>query len=497
MTDYRLLWGDIHNHNELGYAQGSLARSYEIARSHLDFYAFTPHGIHADGGVLEGYPVVREGWDEIAAAARVHNEPDVFTTFLAYEWHSNQWGHVHIVHREDVGEMVSAPTLEALQAHYRGQAVMLVPHHTAYHQGVDWGRFDKALSPLVEIFSEHGCSERDVGPYPMLVHSGGPGAHTFTAQHGLALGKRFGFTAGTDNHDGYPGGYGLGLTGVWATANTREALWEAFQARRTTAVTGDRIDIEFSAGEAPMGSVVEGAEELTFRVEGWDVIDQVEVVRDGIPVWRTGPDWGAAQGGDGRYRLRFEWGWGPMKGYQVYDWEGTLRVEGGRLRRVVPNFSSDPFDEHRRKQILAQDESVCRWQSHTSRGAVFTTRNGTLSARSNDALCLEVEGDEDTRIELEIGCQTHTSLLATSTDWSISPRLGRLRRTFTVGELLAGRQGMPLEEMPTWVVAHRAVPEGLFRVEGAYPEEMSPGCYYLRVRQENGQMGWASPIWVE
>ena len=267
MTDYRLLWGDIHNHNELGYAQGSLARSYEIARSHLDFYAFTPHGIHADGGVLEGYPVVREGWDEIAAAARVHNEPHVFTTFLAYEWHSNQWGHVHIVHREDVGEMVSAPTLEALQAHYRGQAVMLVPHHTAYHQGVDWGRFDKALSPLVEIFSEHGCSERDVGPYPMLVHSRGPGAHTFTAQHGLALGKRFGFTAGTDNHDGYPGGYGLGLTGVWATANTREALWEAFQARRTTAVTGDRIDIEFSAGEVPMGSVVEGAEELAVAEE--------------------------------------------------------------------------------------------------------------------------------------------------------------------------------------------------------------------------------------
>ena len=127
MTDYRLLWGDIHNHNELGYAQGSLARSYEIARSHLDFYAFTPHGIHADGGVLEGYPVVREGWDEIAAAARVHNEPDVFTTFLAYEWHSNQWGHVHIVHREDVGEMVSAPTLEALQRAWKIRFVTTHP----------------------------------------------------------------------------------------------------------------------------------------------------------------------------------------------------------------------------------------------------------------------------------------------------------------------------------------------------------------------------------
>ena len=62
---YRLWWGELHNHGQLGYGQGSLERSYDIARSHLDFYAFTPHGIHADGGVLEGYPVVRENWSGI------------------------------------------------------------------------------------------------------------------------------------------------------------------------------------------------------------------------------------------------------------------------------------------------------------------------------------------------------------------------------------------------------------------------------------------------
>ena len=58
-----LYWGDLHNQNELGYAQGSLERSYEIARSHLDFYAFTPHGLHADGGVPDGYPVVVDNWE--------------------------------------------------------------------------------------------------------------------------------------------------------------------------------------------------------------------------------------------------------------------------------------------------------------------------------------------------------------------------------------------------------------------------------------------------
>ena len=491
--NYQLFWGELHNHSQLGYGQGSLERSYDIARSHLDFYAFTPHGIHADGGVLEGYPVVQAHWDQIAAAAHQYDQPGVFSAFLGYEWHSNQWGHVHVVHRRDGGRMQSAPTLADLQAHYRGQDVLLVPHHTAYHQGVDWELFDEVLSPLVEIFSEHGCSERDTGPFPMLGHSGGPGDHTFTVQHGLALGKRFGFSADTDNHDGYPGGFGLGLTGVWARENTRDSLFEAFKARRTVAVTGDRIAVEFGAGQAPMGSVVPGARELSYRVEGWDAIDQVELVHNNRRVERVGP---APYEGGERYRLRLEWGWGPMKGYQVFDWEGTLRVEGGRLVQTVPCFASDPFDEHKRKRIVQPDETGCQWQSHTSRGGVLTTRNGTSSARANDALCLEVAGGEDTVVELDMRCQTHTSVLATAPDWTLSPRLGHLQRRLRLGDLLQGRWGGRLEDMGSWVVAHRAVPEGLFKVEGAFAVA-EPGCYYLRVRQENGQMAWASPVWVE
>ncbi len=38
-----IYWGDLHNHNAVGYAQGSLARSFEIAREHLDFFAHTGH----------------------------------------------------------------------------------------------------------------------------------------------------------------------------------------------------------------------------------------------------------------------------------------------------------------------------------------------------------------------------------------------------------------------------------------------------------------------
>ena len=500
MSDNQLYWGELHNHNELGYAQGTLERSYEIARSHLDFYAFTPHAVHADGGAPEGYPVVRENWERIQREAAANNQPGKFTCFLGYEWHSNAWGHVHVIYFEDDQPLHAAPNLEALQTHFQHQEAILVPHHIAYDHGVDWELFDEQLSPVVEIFSEHGCSERDVGLHPMQGHSGGPGPSRFTAQGGLARGKRFGFVAGTDNHDGHPGGYGLGLTGVLAADNTRAAIAEALRSRRTLAVTGDRIAIDFNAGQVPMGSAVAAGEvdELSFRVQGWDFIKQVEVVRDNVSVLVRTPDYGTAEeGGESLYRLRLEWGWGPMKGYQVFDWEGRVQVEDGELEQVVPCFCSDPFDEQRRKQVLFRDETTCRWQSHTSRGSVFTTRNGTLSCSPNDALCLEVRGTEKTRVALDLSCETHKSLLATTTDWSISPCLGRQQRCFTVGELLEGRQGFRMEGVPTWAVVHRAVPPGLYTVSGGYNERLEePACYYLRVTQENGQMAWASPIWL-
>jgi hypothetical protein len=500
MADYQLYWGEIHNHNELGYAQGSIERSYDIARSHLDFYSFTPHGLHADGGSPDGFPIVNANWDKIRQAAIDNDAPGTFTCFLGYEWHSHRWGHLHVVSAEDAESMFCASSYQELQDHFRGRPTIMVPHHTGYHEGVDWEQFDEEVSPVVEIFSEHGCSERDIGSFPMLGHSGGPGASQFTLQHGLALGHKFGFTAGTDNHDGYPAGYGLGLTGVWARENTREGILEALRARRTLAVTGDRIGVTFTAGEAPMGSVVEGrgATELSYQVQGWDFIKQVELVRDNVPVQVQTPDYTASKpAGEQLYRVRLEYGWGPMKGYQVYDWKGSLKVEGGRLKQVVPCFTSDPFDEQRRKRVEDQDEAGCTWQSHTSRGGIFTSRNGATAPSANDALCLEVSGNEQTKLTIEFDCTTHKSLLATGPDLSISSGIGRFERTLTLGELLESRQGFRLDGMPTWVLVHRAVPPHLYSMTGSYGHATGDAaCYYLRVTQENGQMAWASPLWV-
>lgn len=51
---FRILFGDIHNHNSHGYGVGSMERSIEVARTHLDFFAFTGHASWHDMVPMEG-----------------------------------------------------------------------------------------------------------------------------------------------------------------------------------------------------------------------------------------------------------------------------------------------------------------------------------------------------------------------------------------------------------------------------------------------------------
>ena len=111
---------------------------------------------------------------------------------------------------------------------------------------------------------------------------------------------------------------------------------------------------------------------------------------------------------------------------------------------------------------------------------------------------MEVEGTEETRVQLEFDCRTSKSLLATATDFTLTGQLGGSQAGFTIGELLKGRQGWRVDGLPTWIVAHRALPQALYSLEGHFIDRSgTPSCCYLRVTQENGQMAWSSPIWFE
>lgn len=68
----------------------------------------------------------------------------------------------------------------------RSTATTIIPHHLAYKQGwrgANWQFIDPSVSPVMEIYSEHGLSESDRGPRDYVTHSMG-GA--LDAKHGAA-----------------------------------------------------------------------------------------------------------------------------------------------------------------------------------------------------------------------------------------------------------------------------------------------------------------------
>jgi len=273
---------------------------------------------------------------------------------------------------------------------------------------------------------------------------------------------------------------------------------DAIRSRRTFGVTGERIELSFSGNAKPMADTIDpGDVEVAFDVLGWDEISLIELIQNGRTVQAWTPIASTEPAEDDVFRFRLEYGWGPMKGYQIHDWQGTVQVGGGEFRKVVPCFASDPFDEHRRKRIISSDTDRCSWESHTSRGGIFTTRNSNTVSSANDAVCFEVKGDRDTRIDIEMSCHAGNSIVATSADWGVANHRGTIQKGVTVGELLDGRVAIPMGKPSSWIVAHKAFTRRrLTCSESLILKDFQSGYVYLRVTQANGQMAWSSPVSV-
>jgi hypothetical protein len=269
----------------------------------------------------------------------------------------------------------------------------MIPHHLAYpsgSRGVNWEAFDEECTPVVEIFSEHGSGEEDRGP---LTYSAIPWAGrqtSNTARAGLQAGLRFGFVGSSDDHAGFPGAYGEGLMAALVDDFSREGIFAAIRARRTYALTGDRIEIDFSVDGEPMGATIDaGTEvEVSFAVHGRDEIDVVELIQDGRVVHRA---FAEEQVGVGAafaspVQLRLEWGWGPWGALaldRICDWAMQVRVQHGQLLRHFPCLQSMPFDEQRRHRFERSGDGSLSIRSYTARqGAYRENPNQAWSWRS-------------------------------------------------------------------------------------------------------------------
>jgi hypothetical protein len=486
---HSIYFGDIHNHNGLGYGKGSLERTIDIAKEHLDFLAFTGHSSWHDMRAMEGgremtwvrgFEKLRDAWPEVVRLTKEANQDPDFVAFLGFEWHSSGYGDQCVIFPGDEGEIARPNNLEELRAFCLEHGALMIPHHLAYptgHRGVNWDVFDPACTPFVEIYSEHGNSEEDRGAFPFFNHSLGGRVTSNTVRSALDRGLRFGFSASSDNHRGFPGGYGEGVTAILADRLSRPALMEAMCERRMYALTGERIELDFSVEGAPMGSDVtaEGAVRVAFDVSARDEIDVVEVIHDGRIAHRAFTQ--HATPPSGPLQQRIEWGWGPWLDLdldRVADWHFQVSVEGGRIGRVFPCLQSGPFDEDRRHRVRRADPSRIEIRSYTS-------RRGAYRGNPNQSVVFELLETEETKVRVEVQAP------------------GRVAESFSIGDLREGGRMIFTGPYPAEaVLVHRPVTAADSRVSGEAVLQLPdhPSYAYLRVRQKNGQTAWSSPVFL-
>lgn len=488
----KLYWGDLHNHNAMGYAKGSLERSIEIAQSNLDFFAFTGHAQWHDMVEFEndvhmhwvnGFKKHSDNWGKIQELIAQANIPGKFASFLGYEWHSSSFGDYCLIYPYDNGELRFFNGIKDLQDYAKSAGAMLIPHHIGYkqgHRGFNRSVFDESNSPVVEIYSEHGCCEIDGGPYDMISHSMGGRTTENTLQSILSTGKKFGVVASTDDHLGYPGGYGEGLVGVYSESLDRKSIWDAIWNRRTYAVTGDRIELEFYINDEVMGSAIDfdSDREIAVKVNGWDEIHMVEIIKNNEVIHRHFPDSSAVNKDNNKIKTRIEYGWGPWSDLsipRICDWEIALNMVNAKITEHCTCFQSGPYASNRRNSITKLDSNKCEWISYTSRKDAFLQK-------PLNAVAFEIEYEQNGKVILET--KKPSKLIS---EFDIVSLKNESLVEFT-GDF-------PKES----IKVHKAVPEHLYKVDFKFVDKGNcdrVDYYYVRVTQNNGQMAWSSPIWV-
>jgi len=521
VTQYQLYWGETH-HNTFQFREQDppFCDVLKTAATHLDFLAaayytacadaFEPGGhVFETGGrkklVLEGWKPaerIEAEWAEVCRCTSTMNEDGRFVVFPGYEWQGDgQSGDHNVIGRTENLPVFRVNSAKELYARLADHDALAIPHHTAYRPGVrskDWAVCNKDISPFTEVFSVHGCSETDEELIGLRVNpSMGPGVGGGTYQDALNRGLRLGAICSTDGWTELPGQYGRGLMGCYAAELTRDALWEAFRARRVYGVTGDRIALKFTVNDYWMGECVNlsGPRRIRVEVRGCDAIDRIEILRNDrvIATHCHQGTWSApAYETVARFKLRIEAGWGPRPNQldvSPRDWTGQLDIENGTILGYQPCW-------------VTGGQGVPVIEGGTAR-FTMNSRPHTASERHQNANIFEFECRADAKLRITLnGLEEMTTLgqlLASSREmWFQDECVRLLEARCGIAPYSPERRDI-YHHAAYKAKLHRVIPEAgyaaTFEIEDDEP--VAGECHYrARVEQRNGQRAWSSPVWV-
>ncbi|MDA8908902.1 DUF3604 domain-containing protein [bacterium] len=327
---YGLYWGDFHRHTDIsncrtgfdGCIVDHFRYAYDLGK--IDFLGTSDHTDIAK--IYHPY----EWWHNQRMHDALHS-PGRFNTMYVYEreqvW---PWGHRNVVFADRGGPLVyiKRPTYRASpwQAQFPvkagldeitpyelwdileeyGKPVAVISHTGATRMGTDWAKYDRigySSENVVEIFQGARVSyEGEGAPQPTaglkpgekytidgdaeatppepILDFGKYKAGTY--QNALELGRKLGVFASSD-HISQHTSYG----GVYCEEFTREGIIEALDQRRTIAAT-DKIYLNFTCNDLPLGSILETLEypKFWFRVDGTAPIKRITLVRNEED-WKT------------------------------------------------------------------------------------------------------------------------------------------------------------------------------------------------------------------
>ena len=486
-------WGDLHNHNAIGYGKGSLERSYRIAEgSGLDVYAFTPHGNWKDMDTAgdetllarhqEGYEKVRDAWPMVQGMAEQRYRPGSFVTFAAFESHSSRFGDYHVLLPGNDHVIFDPDTPDALRDYCLREGALMIPHHLAYPKGwrgCDWSSLHTDVSPVVCVFSEHGDGFDPDSAWRYTGHSMGGADWRQCARRHLQQGLRAGFIASTDNHFGHPASYGEGLAGIWAETLDRSSVLDAIRRRHVYAVSGDRIILKTEMAGAMMGDILpaETDRTLRFEVTGQAPLTCIQVLKNGDIAETFGPPPKGSNPKTNEVVFRLEFGWDTIGVDALTEWDIRLDLDGAELLEAIPCFRGGAGSSELVNELIEISEHHFRLRAFTSRRNTGPTSEIVVRARGKANSVVRVEAT--TRRDSTPGGATLRSSLG---DLSDSDSWARISDTFSAPKLRLAR-------------AH---PAADFQRNGVWTDP-TPGpndSYMLKVSQANGHLAYSSPIWT-
>lgn len=494
----RPFYGDLHNHCNLSYGHGSLGEALKNAHRQLDFVSVTGHAHWPDMPVddprvahivdfhVKGFARLEQQWPDHFTELRQHDDPTRFTVFPGYEIHSCEHGDYTIVlrdlNREDLLKAGSPAQLETALREQVGKRAFAFPHHIGYRtgaRGINWESFRETLSPVLEMFSMHGCSETSLTDMPFL-HSMGPADGYNTVHHGLNAGHVFGVLGNTDHHSGYPGSYGHGRSAIYAAENNSKELWDAIHARHTNALTGDNTHLLLSLDGAMQGEIVSACENAALSIEAvaGSFIDYIDVIKNGRLIHRVSPqinpDPIESTGNTLETQLVLELGWGSRGSH--HDWLGEIAIEHGKILAVEPRLRGPEIVSPLEGEASEAFTDRVHQDGNRIEFAVRAYANPNNRTASTQAIAARVALSAEAVVRLRIDGQSIEVPCSRLLDGALSGNIGPIDSPAFLLHPLPRRQDWQ------WC--------GNLRVP-----ELEPGDWIMaRMRQLNRQWTWTSPI---